>query len=1514
MALPKKEKEKLKKLMIALGLFLVVVIGLIIFNVDIAYILAGITALSLYAFPYIYLGKQSSKKSNNFEKKYEGIFQKLTEEKEEIKNKLKQTKEKVRKEYIDLGIRENPDEDDDVKYYEDKLKELEKKEKTTKEKYAKDSVRIKDILKKEDEKIKEMGKTGIPSYDEQFAKTNKDNMLKIIGIVLGSLLLVVWLSVSIVVYRSYTNRLTDREIILKNSVIEVNGKKFTGEMFIKFDEKLGGLKEHRHKYPTDEDIKQFGIKLEHHKENSFFKVFNKSFEDKDMKWAVGLEEAVKIQDKYNEKYLAEINNIYAKIIELESKPNLSKKENQKLKAIQEFYAKEQATFNALNDYKMGLTLLDDKYAVLLNEYGENKGNGSFIISFIVWWFNVSIWFLLIAGYVARNFLNKKKVLTTHGSSKWAEMENLLLGKDSQKPFATDLLVPKGVVMGKYNGHTLRDNSKTHILVGAPTRTGKGVSLIIPTLIDSWNESVFVLDIKGENYQLTSGFRKERFNNKIIRLAPMSTESCKYNPMNEIDVAFEGGLKESEQIDNIATLLSQSEKPDPFWDENGSIFIQGLMTFALYKVRQEGLAMKKRIKEVEGRDLTDAETLEANRRAGFSDINDVLVNPDNDMGLKDYLSFLAGLSPNKNKNGKPLYGVPALEVTEGDDGKKNFKPATDDNFIKHFDPTDLENNAKLIGVLENSYPTNKGIIEKGIHPSIQKLFSKICTMSENMFGSVKAVGETKLKMFSTPIVRYNTSSSDFRIWDLMNYKTPVSLYLVIEPKDLVTMSPFARIVLIQIVNGLTSEMDYISGKGHKWRLLFVLDEFPALGKMEVLEKGIGYVAGYGMKLMIILQSLDQLFNIYGEKNGFMSNCAVQIFYTANENQTAKYVSETFGSETIEYENKSGMKAFSSGTKSETRQARNLLSVSEVRNLPSDKILISVSGKPPILTEKIQYFKVPEYKGRTKIPYVISEGLDKIEDNKNIENDLSYKLVNPDNDDILNRYEVFYEPKNEVYGVESTFYRYYKVCYVLGYMKQPLIFARYETISENNKTTVVAKGFVGDLLNNFDYNGKNKGIVLSRARTGLIKHQEDILSGVISKVTNTDLKTYYKESIAGEGKFADKEYKKATGKDLEHLFDLDNQSMIDDLDVLNRSITMNKGEEFSNLFLPINSTLILDLEETDKDRAEMVFYGASLYDGLLETILKVNGSTNIKDNSSKGENSLSEEIVNPNNTEELILTSYENFYNFLKEDKEKGEKSTVQTDDWEQYFSKYYGTKSPFLKVKNDNGGVNSLQIIFEERIKEIKLALENNKNLEFSLKNGKKKYSKFDLKAVTLKDEDGNNVEQIVEEFKEEFKEQKVLGNPSVDYDLVRRYWINYTSKLDDEKYVDFIHNHYEDFVTYLAKKITRETYVMILSKFEVIDPQTERVIEHKIYVPIKMKVVDLEKVKEDEKGKAKDDENKDLDKQKMANAILRNLIKYLRNNNATWNALQKDVRSSLVEWEKAKEDTQLRKEMLDNVG
>ena len=98
---------------------------------------------------------------------------------------------------------------------------------------------------------------------------------------------------------------------------------------------------------------------------------------------------------------------------------------------------------------------------------------------------------------------------------------------------------------------------------------------------------------------------------------------------------------------------------------------------------------------------------------------------------------------------------------------------------------------------------------------------------------------------------------------------------------------------------------------------LLDEFPAIGKLEVLEKGIGYVAGYGMKMMLILQSLDQLFKIYGKENGFLSNCQAQIFYTSNDETTANYVSKLLGKETIEQFTQSN-KSVGTIIKSESQQ--------------------------------------------------------------------------------------------------------------------------------------------------------------------------------------------------------------------------------------------------------------------------------------------------------------------------------------------------------------------------------------------------------------------------------------------------------------------------------------------------------------------------------------------------------------------------------------------------------------------
>ena len=1267
------------------------------------------------------------------------------------------------------------------------------KENKAKDKSKRDS--LKKVLTFEKEYVKKMGESGIASYDEQ-QKRDEANRKKVSKF--GFIMLVVaflWLLVGsgIMAYKfgshdivAYIKKYTMYNDVNYPSVpMEIN------EVALRDKIKLT-----KSKANYEDAIKSHINEGIYYVTKPLVKLDKNLTEEQVIKMTrvpvKGLPKAIEEQQKMNNNYYQFLDKELPRKQELiwkyqaNTDPKIQKGVEYEKQNI-DFLNKQRSVLeksllamqNQVTEYEKAIAKIDDE---LSKAPFWSKFSSLMFLGLIIFGYN-------IIGLIRKQqILKEEKELTTHGTARWARIDDMPKGKPAEKAFATDLLVQKGVILGKFNGFPLKDDSKTHILLSAPTRTGKGVSIIIPTLIDSWNESVFVLDIKGENYQLTSGYRKEKFNNKIIRLAPMSSESAKYNPMEEIRVAFEGGLQESEDIDNIASLISQSDdggKADPFWDENGSIFIQALMTFTLYRIRQNGMEMYD--KWGTNYKPSEEEKLEANRKASFADIAGVLVNPDNDMPLKEYFLFLGGINENISEKGNTIYGAKKGEM------------------IKHFDPTDEARNGKLMEILKSNYATKIDLINKGIHPNIQELFSKIATMSENMFGSVKAVGETKLKVFSTPIVKYNTSSSDFRVWDLMNYKTPVSLYLVIEPKDLKAMAALARILLIQIVNKLTGEMDYIGGGSHKWRLLFILDEFPAIGKMEVLDKAIGFVAGYGMKLMIILQSLDQLYKIYGKENGLVSNCQIQVYYTANENQSAEYISKTFGSETIKYKSDKQDKKGILTKETKDRKERALLNVSEVRSLPLSKILIVAGGKPPILTEKIQYFLADEYKGRTKIPYVLSEGLDSIVNYEEHINELSYKLTHEDEKDIINRYEVFYMPKNDVYGLESSFYRYYKTNYVLKYFKQALIFGKYEkNLKQDGSFSVKVKGFTGDLLNNYDFEADDKAKkkeVLKRARTKLIKTPADIFT-TIEPIREEDNKMELMEnSLNGLGAFSDKNH-----PETERIFGYDNFELFEKTIELNRYI-LNGDNQYSNLLLPINSCVTLDVETTSDKRAEVIFYGALLFNGLLESILKLN---TLNFNQDKTQTQAEGETKDGKDGASLILKSPKDFVTWLFGNEIKSE---TKMADFVQY---YINPKTPFEAVVDSKGNIRNLPEIAVERKHEYYLKLKN-KNLN------------------------------------------------------------------EDER-------------EKLAKEQMLNSWIFVLSEFEVKDPQTERMIPFEIYVPIPLKIAYLDA-----------EEVGNLDKQVIANMIMRNLLHFLRNNNGTWNKLQKDVLFSEEAWKKLNDNTQTRK-------
>ncbi|WP_064580268.1 type IV secretory system conjugative DNA transfer family protein [Streptobacillus moniliformis] len=496
--------------------------------------------------------------------------------------------------------------------------------------------------------------------------------------------------------------------------------------------------------------------------------------------------------------------------------------------------------------------------------------------------------------------------TSHGSARWATFDDLglsgfLTPRISAKAFELNLLEDSGVVLGEVDGRLIRDNGKTHILLSAPTRTGKGVSVIIPTLVDSWKDSVFVLDIKGENYQMTAGWRQKEFNNTIFKFSPLSIDSCSFNPMKEVRYLTPDEIDDAKTIAQIIVIDEGSS--DPFWGLAGSDLATTLILYELYKGKGE---------------------------ANLSNVVKFITDPS---------------GPLENRLKKII-------------NKPIFDPDRDEEILE-----------KLLEIY--TAQDDQEQIKRGIHPFIDRGIADALGKGEKTLQSIVATAKSKLSIFESPNVEKNTSISDFRILDLMAADKPISLYIVVPPGQIQPLAPLLRILIIQCVQLLTPEMDY-SGNSNKikfkHRLLMLLDEFPAIGKMEILEKAIGFVAGYGMKMMLVVQSLDQLNKIYSENNMFMGNCQTQVFYTANDNKTAEYISKTIGQETVISKSVSsdGGGFFSKKNVSVSKSGRDLIRPDEMRRFPLDKILLLVGGKPPIKSNKVLFFKDKRFKDKVKLP--------------------------------------------------------------------------------------------------------------------------------------------------------------------------------------------------------------------------------------------------------------------------------------------------------------------------------------------------------------------------------------------------------------------------------------------------------------------------------------------------------------------------------------------------------------------
>jgi type IV secretion system protein VirD4 len=259
-------------------------------------------------------------------------------------------------------------------------------------------------------------------------------------------------------------------------------------------------------------------------------------------------------------------------------------------------------------------------------------------------------------------------------------------------------------------------------------------------------------------------------------------------------------------------------------------------------------------------------------------------------------------------------------------------------------------------------------EKGIHPVVASAARELLNKSENERSGVLSTAMSFLGLYRDPVVAAVTRRCDWRIRDLVEAKHPVTLYLVVPPSDISRTKPLVRLILNQIGRRLTEELE---NKQRRHRLLLMLDEFPALGRLDFFESALAFMAGYGLKSFLIAQSLNQIEKAYGQNNSILDNCHVRVSFATNDERTAKRVSDALGmaTEIRAMKNYAGSRLSPwLGHLMISRQetARPLLTPGEIMQLPPDDEIVMISGSAPVRAKKVRYYEDPELAARILPP--------------------------------------------------------------------------------------------------------------------------------------------------------------------------------------------------------------------------------------------------------------------------------------------------------------------------------------------------------------------------------------------------------------------------------------------------------------------------------------------------------------------------------------------------------------------
>lgn len=445
-----------------------------------------------------------------------------------------------------------------------------------------------------------------------------------------------------------------------------------------------------------------------------------------------------------------------------------------------------------------------------------------------------------------------------------------------------------------------DNFDTHAFICAASRSGKGIGIIIPTLLH-WKESMVVSDLKRENIRETGAYRKYVLGHNVLEFAPTDIRpTARFNPLNEIRW---GTPNEDKDVENLVTLLvGQPEGKDAHWKTNAISLIIGAVTYLKYE--------HARINTNKGLKPNDV---------GFIETN-----------LYHVYEFL---TTSLDEDNNP---IPFREKLEDIIAEKEQFPCQ----MYVFNSTS-ELPKLLINITEAKAKTITTFSMEALktplkHPKVINNFSAFTSKPDNEGGSVLSTAVTALSIFSEKIIVDNTCTSDFIIGDIRCLSRPTDLFLVVPPSDLARVEKLFTMIFTYLIDRITEDEE----KAKKERkCMFLIDEWPAFGRMDSLVKKLGYIASYGLKTVLIVQGVDQVKRVYDNKIDFLGNCQVKVFFEGRDESTPKYVSEQLGKTTIEIKQvSSDGSLLGKRTITKIQKGRYLLDPAEVASLSNTSVMV------------------------------------------------------------------------------------------------------------------------------------------------------------------------------------------------------------------------------------------------------------------------------------------------------------------------------------------------------------------------------------------------------------------------------------------------------------------------------------------------------------------------------------------------------------------------------------------------